>query len=64
MCIRDSDNITLKIIDITGKVVITEKISNSSTAQLNVSHLAQGLYLLEITNGSKSISRKKFVKTN
>ena len=62
--ITQSDNIILKIIDITGKVVITEKISNSSTAQLNVAHLAQGLYLLEITNGSKSISRKKFVKTN
>lgn len=62
--ITQSDNITLKIIDITGKVVITEKISNSSTAQLNVAHLAQGLYLLEITNGSKSVSRKKFVKTN
>ena len=62
--ITQSDNITLKIIDITGKVVITEKLSNSSTAQLNVAHLAQGLYLLEITNGSKFISRKKFVKTN
>jgi hypothetical protein len=48
----------LNIYDLTGKLVISEEIENSSTKQIHISSLNSGVYMLQIVADSASTSRK------
>ena len=54
---KNSENISLKIIDINGNNVFeNNQINNNGTEKLNLENLKSGLYLIQIFNG-KSISK-------
>jgi cephalosporin-C deacetylase-like acetyl esterase len=55
-----TDNSTIKIYDILGKIVLTDLTTTNET-QLNISTLAKGNYCIEIKNG-QLITTKKFIK--
>jgi cephalosporin-C deacetylase-like acetyl esterase len=57
---ENSDNSTIKIYDILGKVVLFDHTKTNET-QLNISALAKGNYCIEIKNG-QLITSKKFIK--
>ena len=48
----------LKLFNVTGKLVLEETISNSLSKSINLNNLTNGIYLLQITNGSASITKK------
>ena len=47
------------VYDVFGKVVLTERIQNT---RLNISRLVPGVYVLQVTEAKKSITRKLVVK--
>ena len=49
---------TLSIYNVDGGLVMTKEIANDT--ELNVSHLSSGIYMLKLSNGEESIT-KKFV---
>ncbi len=51
----------IQITDLNGRQIFTKTFSNVSDAQINVNDLASGMYLINITSGDKSIT-KKFLK--
>lgn len=51
----------VQIMDINGRQVYTNTFNAMSDAQINVSNLASGMYLINITSGDKSVT-KKFLK--
>jgi endonuclease/exonuclease/phosphatase family metal-dependent hydrolase len=59
---RTNEPLTLKISDLTGKVVLHQTITNTTTgtttAAIDVSILPRGMYLLQLQNGGAQISRK------
>ena len=62
--LSSSQNVTMCIIDVTGKILLSQYIHASESLQLNVSDLAQGLYLVEIKSDEGATVRKKFIKSN
>ena len=56
--LNDTENNTIKILDMLGKVVLTEKI-NSSKQTLNITSLNKGIYFIVLDDGARSF---KFVK--
>lgn len=50
--------ITLKITDMTGKVVMNEMIISESQFSIDISNYAQGIYLLTLQNESGTVIRK------
>jgi predicted AlkP superfamily pyrophosphatase or phosphodiesterase len=59
-----SEKILYRILDINGKVILNDSNSSNSSSfewQLNVSHLNQGMYILEIKDGNR-VYTKKFLK--
>ena len=58
----ESKNVTLKVYDMTGRIVKSQDLENGSTLlQLNVRGLTTGTYILKIENGLEVLSAK-FVK--
>jgi cephalosporin-C deacetylase len=57
---NNTDNSTIKIYDILGKIVLFDYTKTNET-QLNISTLAKGHYCIEIKNG-QLITTKKFIK--
>ena len=56
-----NDNVNIKLLDLSGKLIHTEffNITDSNfDTQLNLIDLLPGIYLLEINNGYKSVTRK------
>ena len=56
----NKDVVSVRVIDMTGSVVYSEKTPQQKTGYVNVSlsNLASGTYLIEVTAGSKTISRR------
>lgn len=52
-----NETINVKVYDILGKLVIQETISNNNTG-LNVSNLNKGMYLVNISLGNQSMTKK------
>lgn len=48
----------LKLFNVTGKLVLEDTISNSASKSLNINNLTNGIYLLQITNGAATITKK------
>lgn len=48
----------LKLFNVTGKLVLEETINNSTSKTVNLNNLTNGIYLLQITNGAASITKK------
>ncbi len=58
-----SSNVQLNVYDKTGKLMFTKTesaIKGSNTYQLNLSHLINGMYNLQLTNGTGQ-SQVKFI---
>ncbi len=55
-----SENLTLSIFDLNGRVLMDKTLKDNKNSALDVSQLASGMYILRLNNGSKSIV-KKFV---
>ncbi len=49
---------TLKIFDITGKLVYNNEYSNTSNIEVNVSELKKGIYFLKIENETNTYNKK------
>lgn len=49
----------IAVYDVFGKVVLTDKISRN---MLNISQLIPGVYMLQVTENNKTITRKLVVK--
>jgi len=60
--IHSNTQSTIAIYDVTGKVVATQKISNSRTSEINVSGLNAGMYLYRINGADFQKSGKFFVE--
>ncbi|MBA3681580.1 MAG: T9SS type A sorting domain-containing protein [Bacteroidetes bacterium] len=58
-----SETITIRIFDLTGKIVYNKKFVDSSLANINLSDFKASIYLIEIQNANNQIIRKKLVKT-
>jgi hypothetical protein len=59
-----NQNVNICIIDFTGKIFRSHYVRASESLQLNVSDLAQGLYLVEIKSDEGATVHKKFIKSN
>ncbi|WP_197464070.1 S8/S53 family peptidase [Rufibacter sp. DG15C] len=53
----------VQIIDNQGKAIFTQSTTNSEQLDVNLSHLAKGLYILRITSG-KEVTIKKLILTH
>ena len=60
--IHSTDQSVIAIYDVTGKVVATQKISNSRSTEINVANLNAGMYLYRITGSDFQKSGKFFVE--
>lgn len=62
----NASDISVQVIDVTGKVVETISLTNASagknTAELNVASLATGIYSVEIKSNESSITKKLVVR--
>lgn len=48
----------INIYDLTGKLVLSEEISNASTKRINISSLNNGIYMLQVVADNASTTRK------
>ena len=55
----NNNTIAFKLMDIAGQEIISKPITGMSTVELDVSHLADGLYIWEGLNGKLSIQSGK-----
>lgn len=51
--------IEVKVYDVFGELVLTEKLS---TKAMNISRLSPGVYVVQVTENGKSITRKLVIK--
>lgn len=59
---KENSTGTLKVMDISGKLLLTDVIENVNTKEINTSELNVGLYFLEIHTTNTKIERVKFIK--
>lgn len=55
-------NSTLTVTDITGRTVVTQKISSTEKISISSSNWESGTYFITITNGTQNLKVKKVVK--
>jgi hypothetical protein len=51
----------IKVFDILGKQLLNEEINSNNLTQLNVSNLSKGMYLIKVTSGENT-QTKRFIK--
>lgn len=54
-------NISVQIMDNQGKLIQKSMYSRNATLQLNIDHLASGLYILRITGNGQSVGKKLLI---
>jgi len=54
-------NGNIKVFDILGKQILTKKFNSNNLAQLNVSNLSKGMYILKVSSG-ENVQTKRFIK--
>ena len=60
---KELKNSTIKIFDVSNRLVLENKISIINTASVDISNLLKGTYFIEITNENSKLKYfKKFVK--
>ena len=59
--VSDNNSVTIELISIDAKVLYKTQLTGSSSYQINVSQLRQGIYLCRVNNGT-SIEIAKFFK--
>ncbi len=57
-----SENLTLSIFDLNGRVLMGKTLKDDKKLSLDVSQLASGMYILRLNNGSKSIIKKILIE--
>ena len=59
---EENDNIKLDVLDVTGKIVLTESLNNNNNeGKINLSSLDKGYYLVRVADGV-NVYRKKVLK--
>jgi len=53
---------TIELVDLTGKVVATQTLSNQGTATFNTANLSSGLYIVSIQTANGVVTEKVLVK--
>jgi hypothetical protein len=48
----------IKLFNVTGKLVLEDTINSSNSKAINISGLTNGVYLLQLTNGKASVTKK------
>jgi len=56
---EDNDLKEITVYDVFGEIVLTDKITRSA---MNISRLVPGVYVLQVTENKKTITRKLVVK--
>ncbi len=56
---KDNDTKYIVVYDVLGEVVLTDRITAKT---LNISHLVPGVYVLQVTERQKTMTRKLVVK--
>lgn len=56
---RNNDHKTITVYDVFGKVVLRDRITTNA---LNISRLVPGVYVLQVTEKNKTMTRKLVVK--
>lgn len=58
--VRFNENISasIQVFDLTGKIVLKDEITNSSSKGINISGLNNGIFMLQISGDNASITRK------
>jgi hypothetical protein len=51
-------NITVNVMSIEGKMVSSRTVSNEGVMSLNTDGLSNGVYLVQVTSGSKQVTKK------
>lgn len=62
---KKANNASYKIFNMEGRMVASSKISSSgfdTKQQVNVSHLPNGTYVVQVENGSETFSKKLIIK--
>lgn len=57
-----SGDLAYNIVDLTGKTIQTGTVNNSEK-QIRITSLSEGIYFLQLFNGSEPIGMQKFIKT-
>jgi len=57
-----SGNSTIEVLDVLGNVVITRTFTAATTAQIDLSNEAQGVYFVQVTNGTEKNIRKVIIR--
>lgn len=60
--LSEKENCTIQLYDVTGKILINEKISNTNRYQLNLENITQGIYFLKVTGNKNTSITKKIIK--
>lgn len=58
---KDSESSTIEVFNVTGQVVLTQKIDNSAVNTIDVSSLETGIYMYKVTGKSQSKFGKLFI---
>ena len=53
---------TVAVFDMSGKIVINKDLNETNNAELNISTLSMGVYMLKLTNSNETIIKKLVVK--
>ena len=56
---ENNDTKEIRIYDVFGELVLTDRISNKT---LDISRLSPGVYVIQVTENKKTINRKLVVK--
>lgn len=64
LTVKFGSNITAKIYmyDVTGKLVVSEKIENTNKKQINTSNMANGIYFLKLITDNGTITKKVIIE--
>ncbi len=57
-----STDLQLRMMDVSGRTILTKVSEMSSTTQLDLSQVSKGMYFLNITSGERSLTKKVIVE--
>ncbi len=58
----EKENYMIQLYDVTGKILLNERSSNTDNYYLNLGNITQGIYFLKITGNNNSNITKKIIK--
>ena len=56
------DNYEIKLLDLSGKIIMKDMVSDLTKHNINISDLSQGIYVLSVSNGENAYQRKIIIQ--